>query len=178
MEDDQKTLSWIDSTLNWLSKDLPWKSVFAVFVLSNVLLFGAARLGIDKEIGPYRVWLVIALVFSGAWLAGRIGELATPYTGRAWRRFRGRGHLKHLTPEEKRFCKWFLDGDGKALPHNPANGAIASLLQNGILWKPERGWQKDQLFEFNIQPWALAYLRKHPKCVGEAKESAASEMQT
>lgn len=165
-------MSLIESTLNWLAKDLPWKSMIAVFTVSSVLLLGAGRLGIEKDVQPYRVWLVIAIVFSGTWVAARICELSRPYAAQLWRRYQGKRHLKHLTPEERQYCKWFLDNDGKSLPHNPGNGAIASLLQNGILWKPEQGWQNNQLFEFNIQPWALKYLRKYPKYAVTADESA------
>lgn len=165
-------MSLVESTLNWLAKDLPWKSMVAVFALSSVLLFGAARLGIEKDVQPYRIWLVIGFIFSGAWLLAGICELCRPYVRQVWWRYYGRKHLKHLTQEERRYCKWFLENDGKSLPHNPGNGAIASLLQNGILWKPEQGWQNNQLFEFNIQPWALKYLRKHPKYAVMTDESA------
>lgn len=165
-------MSLVESTLNWLAKDLPWKSMVAVFTLSSVLLFSAARLGIEKDVQPYRIWLVIGFVFSGTWLFAGICDLCRPYVHQVWLRYRGRKHLKHLTPEERRHCKWFLENGGKSLPHNPGNGAIASLLQNGILWKPEQGWQNNQLFEFNIQPWALKYLRKHPKYADTTDESA------
>lgn len=142
--------------------------MLALFAVAGVLLFGAARLGIDSDVRPYRVWLVIAIAFSGFWLLARIGEGITPSTSRAWQRCRGRRHLRHLNPEEQKYCKLFVDTDGKSLPHNPGNGAIASLVQNGIIWRPEQGWDNNQLFEFNIQPWALAYLRKHPEHVAKA----------
>jgi hypothetical protein len=139
-----------------------------LFGVASVLLFGAARLGIDTDVQPHRVWLVIGVAFSGFWLLAHIGEVVAPSASRAWRRHRARRHLRHLNPEEQKYCKFFLDTDGKPLPHNPGNGAIASLVQNGIVWRPEQGWQNNQLFEFNIQPWALAYLRKHPEHVAKA----------
>jgi hypothetical protein len=68
-----------------------------------------------------------------------------------------------MSPEEKKWCRWFLENDGDSLHHNPANGAVARLVRNGILWQTEKGWS--DLHDFNIQPWALAHLRKHPALV-------------
>ncbi|HET6843141.1 MAG TPA: super-infection exclusion protein B [Candidatus Angelobacter sp.] len=166
-------MNLVESTLNWLAKDLPWKSMVAIFTLSIVLLFSAAHFGIEKQVQQYRIGVVITFIFSGTWVAAHICQLFRPYGSQMWRRYRSRKHLKHLTSEEMRYCKWFLDNAGKSLPHNPGNGAIASLVQNGILWKPESGWQNNELFEFNIQPWALKYLRKHTNYIANADKDLA-----
>jgi hypothetical protein len=163
-------LNWWDATLNWLTKTIPWQVMFGLFVTTGVLLFLSRRLGIYEWAHPYRGIEIAVFTFCGAVLLANIGSGVAKWATKGiqdWTvRRRGEKYLHHLNPEEKAFCRHFIETSGNPLPHNPAKGAISSLLANGILWQPEQGWGKenrgrDWLFEFNIQPWALEYLKKH-----------------
>jgi Super-infection exclusion protein B len=155
---------WLD-ILRWLGKSIPWQIMVGIFVATGVLLFFSVSLGIYEWAHPYRGLEITGFAFSGAVLLAHIGSAVGPsilrHTREAAVRRRGRNYLHSLNPAEKKHCKYFVDNDGSPLPHNPANGAIASLVLKGILWQPEHGW--DWMYEFNIQPWALEYLKKHPE---------------
>jgi hypothetical protein len=165
-------LIWWDSTLNWLSKNIPWQIMFGLFVATGVLLFFSARLGIYEWEHPYRGLEITVFAFSGTVLLANIGSSVVRWIANrihdARVRRLGRKYLHNLNPVEKTYCKHFVDTNGTPLPHNPANGAIASLLANGILWQPQKGW--DWLYEFNIQPWALEYLKKHQELLHGASK--------
>ena len=170
MDGGSRALGWYDSTLNLLTKTIPWQITFGLFVMTGVLLFLPRQLGIYEWAHPYRGIEIAVFSFSGAVLLANIGSGITQWITKGihnWgERSRGKKHLHRLNPEEKKFCKHFVETNGSPLPHNPANGAISSLLANGILWQPEQGLGQEQqgrdsLFEFNIQRWALEYLKKH-----------------
>lgn len=156
-----------DSAFNWLSKNIPWQIMFGLFVATGVLLVFSVRLGIYEWAHPYRGLEITVFAFSGAVLLANVGSSVVGWIGKpihdARVRHLGREYLHHLNPEEKKFCKHFVDTKGSPLPHNPANGAIASLLAKGILWQPQKGW--DWVYEFNIQPWALDYLKNHEELI-------------
>jgi hypothetical protein len=83
-------------------------------------------------------------------------------------RRRAKKYLHHLNALEKKHCKHFVDHDGIPIADNPANGGLASLVANGIIWKAEQGW--NWMFHFNIYPWALKYLKEHPELLEGAKD--------
>jgi hypothetical protein len=144
--------------------------MFGLFVMTGILLFFPRQLEIYEWAHSYRGIEIATFSFSGAVLLANIGSGIARWVTKGihnWGvRRRGKRHLHHLNAVEKGFCKYFLDKNGSPLAHNPANGAISSLLANGILTQPPQGWGqenqgRDWLFEFNIERWALDYLEKH-----------------
>jgi hypothetical protein len=139
--------------------------MFGVFVVTGIVLFFSFRLGIYDWAHPLRPWLIGAFILSGAVLLTYLGSAVQPWIASYAHDTRvislGRKHLHKLNPAEKEHCKYFTDHGGRALTHNMANGAIQSLLLKGILIAPVQQWPNGNC-DFNIQPWALEYLRKHP----------------
>ena len=165
-------MPWYEATLDWLTKHVPWQIIFGIFVASGVLLFFAVPLGIDGWVRPYRGLEITFCVFSAAVLLANVITLVSrPIAAGVRNVITRRGskkHLHQLNPLEKKHCKYFVDNDGMPLADNPANGGLASLVANGIIWQTEKGW--DWMFHFNIYPWALKYLKEHPELLDGAKD--------
>ncbi len=89
--------------------------------------------------------------------------LESRWADRRMRRL-GKRHLDNLTNDEKQHCKWFVDTNGDSLHHNEANGALGSLIEKHILYTPGQPWGNG-MRDFRIRPWALEYLKDHPKLV-------------
>ena len=145
-----------------------WRFLFAVAVTAFVMLCFWSRFG-TYDSNLKRTGLIAAFIFALAfllsyplagiyhWIAGHAGE---------WRvRHASYEYLHHLSNDEKAHCKWFLENNGDSLHRNVADGALASLAENGILYTPGQSWRNTQLRDFRIRPWALKYLREHPDLV-------------
>jgi hypothetical protein len=78
----------------------------------------------------------------------------------------GKKHLRRLTDDEKSVCKHFVHTNGRAYRTSPAQGEVATLVQKNILFRPGAQYTGG-LYDFQIQPWALDYLRKHPELLEE-----------
>jgi hypothetical protein len=142
--------------------------MLGVFVATGLVLFFSYRLGIYEWAHPLRPWLILAFVVSGTVVLTYVGTAVQPwiasYAHDTRVMFLGKKHLHNLNPAEKGHCQYFIDQGGTALTHNMANGAIQSLLLKGILISPVHQWPHG-LYDFNIQPWALEYLKKHSDVV-------------
>jgi Super-infection exclusion protein B len=159
-----------DAILNWLGKHISWRYLLGIFGATGTLLFFCGRLGVCTWVDQVRGWLVAAFIFSGVVLlsypASGIYKWMAAYIHDTRVMFIGKKHLKNLNPAEKAICKNFLDTKGNPLLHNPKNGATASLVVKGIIY-PVRAPRPNGMCNFNIQPWAIGYLKKHSKLVEE-----------
>jgi hypothetical protein len=137
-----------------------------VFVATGLVLFFSSRLGIYEWEHPLHPLLIVAFTLSGAIVLTYVGSAIYPWIASYVHDTRaislGKKHLHKLNPEEKKHCQYFIDHGGSALTHNMANGAIQTLLLKGILLSPVHPWPHG-LYDFNIQPWALEYLKNHPE---------------
>ncbi len=165
-------MAWYEKTVDLIIKGIRWEVTIAALAASGVLLFFAQQLKVETWAGQYRGVEITIFVFSGCLLlASTITAIGRPiavgWQGLMARR-RSKKHLHQLNPEEKKHCKYFVDHDGDPIADNPANGGLASLVANGIVWQSEKGW--NWMFHFSIYPWALAYLKRHPELLKGAKE--------
>ena len=136
------------------------------FLVCAAVLIGARHVSALAPLAQqYSTWIWALLLVSGFYSLTFPVQSVGRYVRALWQRRTAKTYMRKMSPEEKKWCRWFLENDGDSLHHNPANGAIARLIQSGILWKTEKGW--GDLYDFNIRPWALAYIKKHPQLVKE-----------
>jgi hypothetical protein len=145
-----------------------WRGVLGVFAASGLLLFFCDRMGtgVCEWVDASRGWFLAAFIFSAA-VSFTYGCTAlAPWVTRHWSVWRtkhsGRKHLHHLSGDEKEHCKWFVNTNGGSLHHNEANGALASLIEAGIVFTPGQPWGNG-MRDFRIRAWALKYLKEHPQ---------------
>lgn len=156
----------------WLGKS--WRWITAIFLVTLLFLVlpesVLSRLGVCDLVHNYHSVLLIACFLTGAFLLTHplsgIYRLAVPYVKDTWTTHVGKKHLHKLNPDEKGLCRVIVQSNGSPLHHNLANGAIQSLLSKGVLIKPVQGWPGG-LYDFNVQPWALEYLREHPELLAD-----------
>jgi hypothetical protein len=155
-----------DAILNWLGKHISWRYLIGIFAATGTLLFFCGRLGVCTWVEQIRGWLLAAFIFSGVvlltypasgvykWIAAYVQDTRVMHLGKKY--------LKKLNPAERAICKGFVDTKGNPVLHNPKNGATASLVLKGIIYPASSPWPNG-MCNFNIQPWALEYLKKQPK---------------
>lgn len=152
----------------WLGKSWQWvTAVFLVTLLFLVLPESLlSRLGGCDLVHNYRSVLLTTCFVTGAFLLTHplsgIHRWAAAYLKDTRAMQVGKKHLRKLNPDEKALCRAIVESNGRRLHHNLANGAIQSLLLKESLIKPIQGWPSG-LYDFNVQPWALEYLKEHPE---------------
>jgi len=157
-------VNW-DAVLNWLGKHISWRYLLGIFATTGALLFDCDPLKVCGWTGPLRGWLLAAFIFSGAVLlsypCSGIYKWIADYARDTRVMSVGKRHLKKLNPAEKKICETFVLTHGNPLLHNPVNGAVASLVAKRIIYPATAPWPNG-MCNFNIQPWAIEYLGKHP----------------
>lgn len=143
-----------------------WRSMFGVCVASGALIFFSKKFGVFEWEHPLHGWFIGAFIVSGGVLLTYVGSAVHPWIGAHFADWgmilRGRKHLGNLSNDEKERCTWFMGTNGSSLHHNEADGALGSLIEKNIVFTPGQPWQNG-MRDFRIQPWALRYLKKHPK---------------
>lgn len=158
-----------------LSKLIEWvklkpRHFFTLAFATGVVLFAPGqaidRLGMTEFVADYRGWMGLAFLVSfAAWLSYGISHVSSAILFRLglWRSVRaGREYLKVLSPPEREILRQFIQGDTKTVNLDLASGDHHQLELNNVIYRPRSVSQRLTYFDYNIQPWAWDYLRKHP----------------
>jgi len=74
--------------------------------------------------------------------------------------------LHSLSSEEKAILKDYLDNDTKTRPFSFFSGTHKGLVASGVLYtSSDISMPGRDTFDYNINPWAWDYLRKHPELI-------------
>ncbi len=129
----------------------------------------AGPFGIPELNSSYRIWAVIAFLFSAVVLASYpvsgVSQWVSAYVKDTLRIRLGKKYLHRLAPDEKVILGQFLEAGGSSQVFNIADGRVASLEAKGILFRLTTIALVNGAFYYSLQPWALDYVKEHPKLV-------------
>ncbi len=154
----------LDAILNAIGK-YSWRAMLGVFIATGVMLFFACRLGIYDWVEQFRGLLIFGFIVSGGVLLSYIGSAIYPHikgvVHTSWSKHLAKEHLKHMTDDEKIVCQWFVDHNGQSYRTDPAEGPVSMLEAAGIIFRPGTAHQGGVLYDYQIHPWILDFLREH-----------------
>ena len=122
-------------------------------------------LGLAQLLPPIRGYLGAGFVVISCFLVARFVQwLVSAFSKKM--AIRSYQKLLHsLSPEEKAILKKFVDGDTKTVALDIRSGVACGLVAQRIISMASSIGRFGTYFDHNIQPWALAYLKGHPKLV-------------
>lgn len=153
--------------LGWLK--LPQRVLWALVIVAGLVLWGpswfVSGLGLEQFITAYRMYLgVVFLLFLAATLPTPVHWLAS----KGWSRLQDMRHRKvrqarlhDLSEDEKNVLRHYIEKRTRTQTLDYTDGVTSALESAGIIYRASNMAQQYTDFAYNIQPWALEYLRKH-----------------
>lgn len=146
---------------------------FGLSLAAALLLFSPdsllERLGVTELLARYRGWIGMLFVASTAiWFAHGLAPLGNRVLlwAKERRAMRLRASaLKNLSPQEGAILRRFIDGNTKTITLDVSSGAHAALESRQVIYRASSLSRQYYDFDYNIQPWAWEYLRKHPEAL-------------
>ncbi len=164
-------IEWLKPALEWLQT--PAKYFLPLFVASSFGLFAPLDmlnfLGIESWCTEYKFYLGCVFVFSAAVVGCHFGAEIVRWLVKWYEililRRKAEARLKVLTIEEQRVLAQYLKGNTRTQHFHIDDGIVRGLVESKILYAALR---EGDIYKFpiNMQPWAWAYLKKHPNLVG------------
>lgn len=163
----------IDKLTEWLK--LSPRHIAAIAVACGVYVAlrepQLERLGLDALDGRIRPWVGAGLILSSSLLlVHAIAYIRSQFSARltARRRKQSREQRLHeLSPEEQLILAVYFHGNTKTVPLDISSGIVNGLAAAGVITLASSVSSSYLTFDFNIQPWALEYIRVHPDVLGE-----------
>jgi hypothetical protein len=147
---------------------LPTRYIGAIFLAGIFLLFAPSKwlgpTGLIALRDQYRPWVggttllsasilaVQALIWIGVRIRWRINERTR------------RDHLRDLSFEEKQILQLYVLGGRPTVYFPMGDGVIGGLEAKGIVYRSSSIVIRFKV-PYNIQPWALRYLKHHPELI-------------
>lgn len=160
--DASKLIDWLKLTPRYL---------FALSLGTGLLLFGPMsileRLGLLKFLAEYRPRLgTVFIAATTIWVSHGLAQVGN--VGLAWLKEKNairirRSELKDLSPQERAILRQFIDGNTKTIALDIRSGVHAALESRHVIYRAATVSRHDMYFDYNIQPWAWDYLRRHPE---------------
>ena len=112
-------------------------------------------------------WLWLALLASGCFLASRSLFWFFPIFKNNLNSWvvicRGKKRLNILSEKEKEILSYYFDNNNRSQTLSLMSGYVTGLIHEKILYRATEITEEVDIYDFNIQPWARKYLKKHPK---------------
>jgi hypothetical protein len=153
----------------WIGKLLSDRFLFAIWALIGVLLLWPPltnRAGLSSFVAQHHDWLMLAfiglsiLLLTGA--AVTVGKKIYHYTLNARAECRAKKHLRELPPDQKHILRMFAPSGNTHALHT-TDGAVNVLVAYGIIYPAASLGTLQTGIACAVAPWALKYLRKHPR---------------
>lgn len=159
--DPSQAISWIK---------LPQRVLWALLIIAGLVLWGPtwfiSGLGLAQFIDAYRMYLgVVFLLFLAATLPSPIHWLASKGLGKIKeQRYKKamKARLHDLSSDEKEALRFYIKNNTRTQTLDCAAGVASALESAKIIYRASNVSQGHTNFAYNIQQWALDYLRKNP----------------
>ena len=76
--------------------------------------------------------------------------------------------LDFLTPEEQGYLTPYVKDSVNTQKFPVEDGVVGGLLTKGIVYRSSNVFDMVEGVPYNIQPWAKAYLLRHPELLADA----------
>lgn len=173
----QKTPSLVKTGLRFVPATLGLAAVALLFGPSHFV----ARLGLSSLLERYRAPLGLCALVCLAALVAQLVPFAFGLVRRwlmeRWGRRRGRKRLRALTRSERNLLKQYLSRQTYTLVLDVSSGATSALLLAGIIHRSVELDDGSLGLAFNIQPWALTYLRDNRHLLETSEITGARVLQ-
>lgn len=142
---------------------------WAIFAFSVLILLMPAAWGgpLVSQIRPYAS---LALAASAVVVLGQVVQVGYDWGKREFERRRTMGRLQkrlyQLTAAEQDILQPFIRERNRTQSLFWADGVVVSLEQEHVIDKAVQYVREGLPCDFNMQPWAYAYLTEHPNLVG------------
>ena len=164
-------VEWLKPALEWLKT--PAKYFLPLFAASSFGLFAPFDmlqfLGIESWRAEHKFYLGSVFILSTAVVGCHFGAEIIKWIVKWYQIFivgrKTEARLKVLTIEEQNVLARYLNSDTRTQHFHMENGVVRGLVESKILYPALREGEIDN-FPINMQPWAWAYLKKHPNLVG------------
>ncbi len=153
--------------IDWIK--LPVKYLFGISIVSGILLFCnqdfLIKLGLKEFKESYNsiigaiflISSIFALMNFGIFVYRKVKKKVN------WIRTKRRGikRLKDLTTEEKAILLFYIRKDTRTQELDYTDGRVRELEYNKIIYRTSELSKELTYFDYNIQPWAWDYLKRH-----------------
>ena len=155
--------------------------LLAIALATGAILFVseavAERLGVLEFRVAYRGYIGTAFLIAWAYLLAHLiwwsrARILESMASRRARRVR-RKYLHDLSPQERGYLLPYVEDKINTQNFAIEDGVIGGLARKGIVYRGSNVFHVLEGAPWNIQPWALEYLRRHP----ELLEGAAGPSQ-
>ena len=168
-----KILDWLKSSTTHLF----WLLIFSSVVLSllsfapdNIL----AALGLRDFRTDYRTWIGLTWILSFSGLVVTVSKSVSQWAKSeiTWRQNlkRGQERLHNLTPHERAVLRPYIEKNTRTRTLGIDDGVVQGLVAEEILYRPSHVSRHNVSFDHNMQPWAWAYINRHPGLVEGTEE--------
>lgn len=168
-------MEWLSQTIGAIAKLAP-APLLALAIATGVVLFVpdslAVTLGIDAFRSANRGFIGGAFIFSWSYLAVHFLWWLRQLGVNAWSRRKDRvtreKQLDFLTPEEQGYLTPYVKDSVNTQKFPVEDGVVGGLLTKGIVYRSSNVFDMVEGVPYNIQPWAKAYLLRHPELLADA----------
>jgi len=77
--------------------------------------------------------------------------------------YRGKKRLTILSKKEKEILSYYFDNNSRSQTLSLMSGHVTGLIHEKIIYRATEITEEVDIYDFNIQPWARKYLKKHPE---------------
>lgn len=153
--------------IDWIK--LPAKYLFAISIATGILLFSdqefLVKLGLLEFKSNYNSIIGAVFLISSVFVVTHFIIFAYSKVKKRvnWFRTKRRGikRLKDLTHQEKGILSFYIDKNTRTQSLDYTDGRVSELEWHKIIYRTSQLSKLGTYFDYNIQPWAWDYLKKH-----------------